>query len=297
MKEKQFKPMLAPNEAIDIRDISYPVYVSDKLDGIRCLFINGEMLSRSLKPIRNKQLNKRFEFLKVLSKKHDTIFDGELYLHNHTFQEITSYVSTEDKEPPEELKFYCFDCFNTDISAFQDRVALFNNILSKYKDVVCVEQTEIYYSEDITPMFEYALQNNYEGLILKNPYGHYKFGRATVTQNLMYKVKPFKTYDLKVIGTFERMKNTNDSEINELGNKYKSNTLADKKPTGIAAGFITIYNNKEMKVTLTGNEAFRKNIWDNKNDYVGQTIEVKGMEVGSKDVLRHPTFVRFREDK
>ena len=52
-----------------------------------------------------------------------------------------------------------------------------------------------------------------------------------------------------------------------------------------------------MKVSITGLEEFRREIWTNKETYIGKIMEVKGMLIGSKDVLRHPTFVRFREDR
>ena len=47
---KQIKPLLACEEPLD--DVKFPVYVSTKLDGIRCLIIDGVAYSRSLKPIR-----------------------------------------------------------------------------------------------------------------------------------------------------------------------------------------------------------------------------------------------------
>ena len=52
----KFKPMLAPIESVNLDEVNYPIFASYKLDGIRCLFIKGEMLSRSLKQIQNKQL-------------------------------------------------------------------------------------------------------------------------------------------------------------------------------------------------------------------------------------------------
>ena len=45
------KPMLLPRETPDLDNLQYPVYVTPKLDGIRCLFKGGVALSRTLKPI------------------------------------------------------------------------------------------------------------------------------------------------------------------------------------------------------------------------------------------------------
>ena len=52
------KPMLAVDA--DIENIKYPVLCSDKLDGIRCIILNGVAYSRSLKPIRNKYVQDLF---------------------------------------------------------------------------------------------------------------------------------------------------------------------------------------------------------------------------------------------
>lgn len=49
-----FKPLLACNA--DLSKVRYPVYVSPKLDGIRCIVINGIAMSRSMKPIPNRYI-------------------------------------------------------------------------------------------------------------------------------------------------------------------------------------------------------------------------------------------------
>ncbi|MFW6017001.1 MAG: hypothetical protein ACOCRK_11230, partial [bacterium] len=151
--------------------------------------------------------------------------------------------------------------------------------------------------EEVINNFNTAIEKGYEGLILKHPNGYYKYGRATVKQGLMYKIKPFNTYDLIVLGVKERLENINESIINELGYKKKNKTINGGVPTGIASCFSTKYKDEPLDVTITGTEAFRRDIWENKESYIGRIIEVKAMELGSKKVLRHPTFVRFRDDK
>ena len=49
------KPMLS-HTITDTSDVKYPVLVSQKLDGIRCLIIDGVAVSRNLKPIRNNRV-------------------------------------------------------------------------------------------------------------------------------------------------------------------------------------------------------------------------------------------------
>jgi len=136
-KVKKFKPMLAPNDKVDLNKIKYPIFASYKLDGIRCLFIKGEMLSRSLKPIQNKQLKEKFQPLIDYSKEHDCILDGEIYSPELSFQKITRYVMTKDfTDPksikkhgeilviPKHLKYYAFDIIGTDFN-----IGFYNRLL------------------------------------------------------------------------------------------------------------------------------------------------------------------------
>ena len=45
------------------------------------------------------------------------------------------------------------------------------------------------------------------------------------------------------------------------------------------------------------NDEQKIEVWKNRDKYIGQWITYKGMTVGSKDVVRHPVFVRFRDSK
>lgn len=52
---------------------------------------------------------------------------------------------------------------------------------------------------------------------------------------------------------------------------------------------------KNASIAMTNEE--KKEVWENKEKYIGKYIEYKGMLVGAKDLPRHPIFIRFREDK
>lgn len=67
------KPMLAA--IVTNREaLRFPYLVSPKYDGIRCLIIGGEVVSRNLKPIRNKHIQAALRGLPDL--------DGELIVGN-----------------------------------------------------------------------------------------------------------------------------------------------------------------------------------------------------------------------
>lgn len=330
---KPFKPMFGKD--CKKEEIEFPIIASMKLDGIRCIF-HPElgMVSRSLKQIPNIQLQEKFEHLIKYSKNNNVILDGELYHHDLTFQQITSLTMTKDfevmdvfkkyklnKKPNEHrhlfssyytfcipcrhgtakfenpLNFHCFDMLNlNNISEeFVDRVT--NYMSLKEPNVISVPQRIIKDLEHLDEYFENALKKGYEGLILRSIQSKYKFGRSTVKEQGLLKVKPFETFDAIITDVIERFENTNESFKNELGESTKRNTKEDKLGTGIAAAFKVDHQGIQQKVTLTGTEDFRKEIWQNKENYIGKVVEFKGMVVGSKDAIRHPTFLRFREDR
>lgn len=310
-----FKPMLVCNEEIDLSKVNYPMLASFKLDGIRCIFMDGKMLSRTLKPIPNKQLQVKFEPLKQYAKENHLILDGELYGHGLTFQEVTHFVMTEDLDDkknlkkighsevvPESLKFNCFDAIDLKAMAPQEKFSFevrykIVNELAKFNIVTVVKQLLVNSKEEVEALFEQALDEGYEGLILKKPSTWYKFGRTTFNSGEAYKVKPFKTFDAKIINIEERMENTSESYKNELGKSQKHNNKDAMIPTGIAGSFVVNFEGTEQKVNLTGTEEFRREVWVNRNKYIGKWIEFKGMTYGGVDKIRHPTFIRMRLDK
>lgn len=298
----KFKPMLSANETIDLDKIKYPKLASGKLDGVRFI-VHPDlgMVTRSLKQIPNIKIREKFQPILDIAKRHNIILDGEIYSHKLTFQEIISVVMTHDTtKNVDKVKFHCFECCNDNFknAPFIKRCSMINALLKSKIDLVkIVEQKEVNSKEEVIQLYRHALSHNYEGLILRDPNSPYKFGRSTLKQEWMLKLKPFKTFDAHIIGVEERMENLNESFRNELGQSTKRNTVDAKEPTGIAAKFIVNYGNEEVKPTITGTEEFRREIWKNRKSYIGRMIEYKGMLVGAKDVPRHPTFLRFRTDR
>lgn len=300
---QEFRPMLCPDEQVDLSTIKYPILASTKLDGIRCIFKDGKMLSRSLKEIPNKQLQEKFQPLKDFSKEKGVILDGEMYGIGLTFQQIIHFVMTDDLEAkkqkeslPDNLKFWCFDAIkDSPDEPFIERFKYYKSL--KFKDMIAVNQVMMKSKEDVEVMFENFIEEGFEGVILKNSNSKYKFGRATLNSGDCYKVKPYLTFDSEIIKVEERFENTSESYINELGNSQKHSYKDALIPTGIAACFVVMYKDQEQRVMITGEENMRRDIWKNKDNYVGKWIEFKGMLVGSKDKVRHPVFLRYREDK
>ena len=341
-----FKPLLAPNKQPNLDELNFPLLASYKLDGIRCIFYKGQILSRSLKPIQNKQLKEKFEPIRAYTEKWDLILDGEIYSPDLTFQEITSFVMTQDfedkksikkfgevKKIPEHLKFYCFDAiddfnFNKEFIDRSNYMICFTVTWESIFELVGQELIES--KTQLESHFEKALKDGYEGLILRNPESRYKCGGATLKENIIYKMKPYRTFDAKIIDVIQAtVVNPNaEKKINELGRSVTSKKKDDRILIDKASAFLVKYCNKcngtgkiyhechsqngqlkgygtyfscnsckEVKPVIAMTDEEKEEIWKNKESYIGRCIEYKGMLVGSKDVPRNPTMLRFREDK
>jgi DNA ligase-1 len=299
---KKFKPLLAPNEKVDLSTLSYPFLASKKLDGIRCIFYKGQILSRSLKQIQNKQLRERFESLRKFTEETQCILDGEIYSPKLSFQEITHFVMTQDlcdEQLPEHLKFYCFDCLTDENLVFQRRIGDVEYHSFHMKNLILVTHKRVNNVQDVESYFEEVLKEGYEGLILRNPESLYKFGRGTIKEGIIFKVKPFVTFDAQITGVVQATEANEDAEkkINELGRSVTSKKKEDRHAILKASAFWVNYENKPLKVVLAMTDFEKIDIWINRAGLIGKWIEYKGMLVGSKDVPRHPVMIRFREDK
>jgi DNA ligase 1 len=300
---KPFKPMLAPNEVIDIKTLKYPLLVSYKLDGIRCIFKDGEMYSRALKQFPNVQLRARFEHLKKFSKDRGIILDGELLAKSLTFNELSGITRQLDKELPDDLEFYCFDAIENENynQPFRDRTFLLDNLFTGRNPnyYTTISQWAIHQSDEIAGLYENALAWGCDGLILRDPEGKYKFGRGTVKEGLIFKMKPFQTFDAKIIDVIQgtEVREGAEKKINELGRSVTSKKLADRVLIEKASAFVVKYEDKDLKVSIAMTDKEKEEVWINRANYIGRTIEYKGMLVGSKDLPRHPVFLRFRDDK
>src|SRR5439155_6175680 len=94
------KPMLAGKcERPDA--LSFPVLATPKLDGIRCLKINGRALTRSFKPVSNRYTRGWIE-----ANLPDGL-DGELIVRGTTCSETAGHIGRESGEPS--FTFAVFD--------------------------------------------------------------------------------------------------------------------------------------------------------------------------------------------
>jgi len=322
---KIFKPLLCPNDEIDLNTLTYPLLASTKLDGCRLLFKQGQIVTRSLKPLPNVQLNKKFKPLRKFSEEKNLILDGEVFATGIPFQFIVSCFMTEDydakqsikkwtelcqehdyfisrQEVFDKLKFYCFDCIedNNPDTKFQDRQEFARLCMMRFPDIAFpIEQIDCWNPEEVEKFFEEVLKEGYEGLILRNPKSPYKYGRCTVKEGIAYKLKPWATIDSKIIGFIQATQVNEDAEktVNELGRSRTSKRQEDRHTIDKAQAFVVDFNGKELSVPISMPDEKKEYIWNHQDEFIGKFVEYKYMTVGMKDLPRIPKMIRMREDK
>lgn len=290
----KFKPMLAAGFDGSLEELytklSYPCLVSPKLDGIRCLVKGGEILSRSLKQIPN-------QFIREKLKAHGAALegmDGELIV-GKTFQDTTSAVMSREGQP--RFHYMVFDNYLEPEQVYADRIRVYTEACRAMRSVfvrpipvlLCGNAAQV---EAAVQQF---LEEGYEGAIARSPEGAYKFGRATIKEGWMTKIKPMVDEEATIVGFEEQQKNLNEKTLNELGQMKRSSHKANKVGK-LTLGALILHNDKfgEFRCGTGFDDALRKELWDNKAKYFGKTVTFRYQAIGVKDKPRILSFKGFR---
>lgn len=267
-------------------------YLSQKMNGIRASFYDGQFISRQGKEIMGMQ--HIIDDIQSLTGGADMFFDGELIRKNvdnisdnENFRIGTGIINS-DAEKKVEIKFVIFDCFpknelkdgkSKEKYSKRKQQLLYYNAEIKVKGLNNIEIVPMLYEgtdrSEIMKCLDFSTEQDWEGIML-NKDAHYECKRTT---NLI-KVKKFLSADLEVVDVLEgdgRLKGT----LGALVVRYKNNTV------NVGSGY---------------DDETRKKIWTNREDMIGKIIEVKYKEV-SKDKktglesLQFPIFKNCRFDK
>jgi DNA ligase-1 len=157
--------------------------------------------------------------------------------------------------------------------------------------------TTIKTQEELLHYEEICLSAGYEGVILRDPMGTYKFGRSTTSENILLKVKRFIDDEAVIIDVLEQMSNQNPEEKDAFGHVKRSQSIEGMVPTNTAGTLVVRGSNGIIFDMGSGlNDALRREIWDNKDEYIGKLVKYKYFPQGIKDKPRHPVFLGFRNE-
>lgn len=283
-----FEPMLA--KTADMAKLKFPMIVSQKIDGYRCLVLNGVAYSRNLKPIPNLHVQKKIAELNGLLDGHD----GELIVGPiaapDVFRVTSSGVSRVDGEP--DFRLYAFDRFDPELKnmPYSERVELVNKEYAlPYFHVKNID--ELYDKEE-----EFTSQG-YEGLMIRSLSGPYKYGRSGVKEGYLLKLKRFLDSEYKIIGFEERMHNANEATKDNLGHTKRSSHKANMIPMDTLGALVCELEDGQVFNVGTGfSDELRSEIWANRDLYLGRLAKVKYTDIGGKNLPRFPVYLGIREE-
>lgn len=283
------KPMLAAEA--DLKTLRYPLYASPKLDGVRCVVTeDGRLLSRSLKPIPNRHVNKLF------GRKELAGLDGELISGPPTatdvYRRTVGDVRREDGEP--DVRLYTFDRWGR-TTGFE--AGWVKAKPAAGKRVVVLLQKKVANEAELLAYEAECLEAGYEGLILRSVDGVYKFGRSTAKEQGMLKLKRFSDGEAEVLEVVEELHNANEAKKNELGRTARSSAKAGMVPTGRAGGLRVREAKTGVEFTIgTGlNDVDRDFLWKHRDKLPGSVVKYKSFHIGVKDKPRFPVYLGPRE--
>jgi DNA ligase-1 len=314
------KPMLAPNEQVDFDDPRIPkrVLVSDKLDGMRVLAIDGTLYSRNLKPLR-KEIQDRWKDFLRLSDEHGLVFDGEIFEYgNPDFGSLMSKISRGGADVPDTLKIHVFDCVrrsqwaSKESHPFYARVQLLTLALTESKEfdltrvarssgVVPLQQREVVSPQELEREMTEALARGTEGLIARDPNGRYKHGRGTLNEGLIFKFKEWVTQDGRITGFNQATAMTDEYRESDRGKDvFGHRERSHKQETrelveGIGSYEITLADGRVIGAGVKKGVTLPIT-WENRDSFRGKWAEVEFMEHGAKDKPRFSRIKRLRPD-
>ena len=284
------KPILA--ETLENpQELKFPMLATPKLDGIRCLKVNGKAVSRKFIEIPNHHIRNWIE------ANCPDGFDGEIMLPNKTFNETQSAVMREEGEP--DFQYFVFDYVVSDLKrGYRDRCEDLREWMTNDKTKVVVVLPHVINDYETLRQYEIqAVANDYEGVMLRAPNSPYKCGRSTLNEGYLLKFKRFEDSEAEVLGFVEQMANNNEKVKDELGNSKRSSHKANKAPKN-TLGKILVRDLKtgvEFSIGTGFDDAMKKEIWDNQPTYIGKLVTYQFQPSGMKDKPRFPSFKGFRD--
>ena len=125
--------------------------------------------------------------------------------------------------------------------------------------------------DEVVKHYNFFRDTGYEGAIVKNLHGVYRFKRHT---------------------DWLKLKAVNDVDL-----KVESLVQGEGKYHGMLGAVIVKYKGKRVNVGSGWSDAERMEYWKDPNLIMGKTIEIQFHEETPDGSLRHPRFIRIRDDK
>jgi DNA ligase 1 len=290
------KPLLA-GKVSNEQDIKFPVLATPKIDGHRAYRKDDNLLSRSGKPIRNTTIRR------ILIELLPNGADGEI-VAGEDFQDVGKAVGTSIGSAyyTDTFKFYWFDYVTNPHLPYFERMHQMEQYIQTHQKILSHEQCTIVplipnLMDNLNQLNAYeekCLAEGYEGVMIRNLKGAYKFGRSTMKDGILLKIKRFVDDEAIIIGLEEAIINTNEAFKSELGYAKRSSKKDGLVNANKLGKFVVKKDNMIFKIGTGFTDAQRREFWEKGDALIGQLVTFKYFPVGIKELPRHPVFLKFR---
>ena len=301
------KPMLACG-GVSLEEVKYPKLASPKVDGIRCLIINGELLTRSMKPQPTRALKTFLKEAIEYSIKNQVVIDGELYDHAQPFNWHQSTFRSFDGQPLPTTRLWVIDVVSNMLwgnttNGWRFGEFIHQDIIAgvgKLENCVAIPQELATSPAQAQATYEGCLLAGYEGMMLRDPERGYKHGRATAGEQWLIKYKAWEENDGVIIDVLEgdKLKEGAEVRMTPTGDKGRSRKQCDYEPSGIAGRIvIRLEDGTEFGLgTFKGwTHELRVDMLKNKDKYIGRWVRFKSQAVGKKNAPRIPHSLTWKD--
>lgn len=292
---------IAPQLACDFDEskLKFPIMAMPKVDGCRAINLTGTATGRSLKQHKNRHITALLSWQCMLG------LDGEIACGDWTSaslcRDTTSAINTIQGQP--EFVWHTFDYLHPDVInlTYIERYKRMEEIVVALAlPYVKVVPMVVLGSLEAVLVFEAeCLAAGFEGVILRDPNGLHKSGRATVKGGSYLRIKRFSDAEATVISLDEMMKNNNEAKVNELGRTERSSHKENKESKGMVGNLVCKDAETGVIVSVSAGSMShedRKFYFDNQGEIIGKTIKYKSFRHGVKDLPRFPTFLSIRAE-
>jgi ATP-dependent DNA ligase len=148
---------------------------------------------------------------------------------------------------------------------------------------------------------KHCLKLGYEGCVLRSPQGGYHFGRPPQAEGLLLRHKPLTDSEAIIIGFTELEHNDNEPTISPTGRTVRSTCLSGKVAGNTLGSFLVRDSSTGVEFSVGGGtgltQKLRKEVWSNREAYLGTILRYSFLGVGTKHKPRQPKFTGFRDER
>lgn len=296
------EPLLAYRESVDPETLRYPILASPKIDGVRCwthpishmMGVASCPLTRTRKPLGNRYIAIELSSL-------PPYLDGELWIPGKSnFGEVNSVISSGEHEEQGTFEYHVFDYWkNPELSFVERRKQLMELVWEWPAWLRMVDQVEVKGAKELERFEATCLDLGFEGVMIRDPQGPYKFGRSGKKEGILLKLKRFEDAEAEIVGFEEEMANENEAKKGLTGRTERSSHQENLRPKGTLGALVCLTpEGTEFRIGTGFTAAQRAQLWRERTTLIGQLVKYKHQPFGAKDKPRVPVFLglRSRED-